>query len=439
MGFEIDRLGTAEKPSPLGLSRVSDDKIGNFIQDDAKIVVNHDIKYWKECLTCGHEPSFFELAGPRESVFFDPAETKAAIVTCGGLCPGLNDVIRALVMQLHYHYHVQEILGVRYGYRGMTVRQGGTSIPLTPDIVAKIHTEGGSFLGSSRGPQSEVEMVDFLQRREINMLFIIGGDGTLRGALKLVEECRQRQLPVSIIGIPKTIDNDIAYIDRSFGFSTAFTKAKEIISCAHVEAHGAYNGIGLVKLMGRYSGYIAARAALASGEANFVLIPEVPFELSGPNGFLAHLEKRILNRRHAVIVVAEGAGQELIENKTVQVDESGNPLLMDIGSFLKNEITTYFKARNINIHMRYFDPSYIIRSTPANAEDNIYCIELAQHAVHAAFSGRTGMIVGNHHYHFVHIPMSAAVSFRKKLDPEGSEWLTVVESTGQPKLMINQL
>lgn len=433
--WSTDSLGDLTYPSPLKLSHKHGDMIANFVADDARILVDHDWHQMREHCNTGALPAYFEVAGPRSTLFFDPKTVKAAIVTCGGLCPGLNDVIRGIVMQLHYHYGVREILGIRYGFRGMTLTHGGTAIALTPEVVENIHTFGGSFLGSSRGAQSPVEMVDFLQRRGINMLFTVGGDGTLRGARAIVDECRKRRYPVSVVGIPKTIDNDIQYIDRSFGFLSAVEKAAEVLECAHVEARGAVNGIGLVKLMGRYSGFIAARATLASGFVNFVLIPEIPFQLDGKNGFLTHLTERLRNRGHAVIAVAEGAGQDLMTDGEIKTDASGNPKLRDIGVFLKERIAQSLEVDDVSHTIKYFDPSYFIRSTPANTEDNVYCTELAQNAVHAAFAGRTNVVVGLWHNQFVMIPLSLVTSGRKMIDPDGQEWLAVLQSTGQPSVM----
>jgi 6-phosphofructokinase 1 len=434
MKWQINKLGELKYPSPLNLSYEDGDHIANFVDDQARILVDHDWNAFTSSSSDG-KVEYFELAGPRSKLYFDPESVRAAIVTCGGLCPGINDVIRSLVMQLHYHYRVKEIVGIRYGFRGMTLKHAGTAVPLTPRTVERIHTYGGSLLGSSRGPQSPVEMVDFLQRRDIRVLFTIGGDGTLRGAESIRAECHNRGYEAAIVGIPKTIDNDIAYIDRSFGFSTAVEKATEVLACAHVEAHGAVNGIGLVKLMGRHSGLIAAKATLASGFVNFVLIPEIPFELTGKNGFLQHLRNRLAKRGHAVIVVSEGAGQNLFSHAKPQTDESGNARLQDIGQLLKNQIQDDLHSNGIPFSLKYFEPSYFIRSTPANTEDNVYCTELGQHAVHAAFAGRTGVVVASWHREFVMIPMTLATSTRKSIDPDGHEWLSVLQSTGQPAVM----
>lgn len=437
MKWKNKRLGDLRYNSPLNLSDKRGDKVANFVNDQSAILVDHNL----DVSGAGNQKTgiseYFELAGPRKNIYFEPSSVRAAIVTCGGLCPGLNDVIRSLVMQLHYHYGVTEVIGIRYGFQGMTLSEGGTAIPLTPSVVERIHTYGGSLLGSSRGPQSPVEMVDFLQRRHINLLFTIGGDGTLRGAMAIQQECEKRGYTASIIGIPKTIDNDIAFIDRSFGFSTAVEKATEVLACAHVEAHGAVNGIGLVKLMGRHSGFIAAKSTLASGFVNFVLVPEVPFDLDGENGLLACIEQRLERRGHAVIVVAEGAGQELFQSNNVTTDASGNKRPRDIGVLLKSKIESYLKHKEIPFTLKFIDPSYIIRSTPANTEDNVYCTSLGQQAVHAAFAGRTETVVGSWHREFVMIPMELATSKRKTIDPDGPDWLPVLQSTGQKPVMKN--
>ncbi|MCP4132128.1 MAG: ATP-dependent 6-phosphofructokinase [bacterium] len=381
----------------------------------------------------------FELAGPREKIYFDPAETNAAIVTCGGLCPGLNDVIRSIVMESYYMYGVKSITGITYGYNGLNPAKGFEPIELTPELVRDIHKQGGTMLGSSRGGTDDMNiLVDTLVRLKINILYAIGGDGTLRGAQKLAEIALERGLNLSVIGIPKTIDNDISYIQRSFGFESAFTKAVESISGAHVEAEGAPNGIGLVKLMGRHSGFIAGNAALAMNDVNFVLVPEVPFKLHGENGFLAHLEARIKKRGHAVICVAEGAGQDiLIEDESAQQkDASGNVKLEDIGIFLKNAIKKHFKERNIEANLKYIDPSYIIRSTPANPNDSIFCALLGQYAVHAGMAGKTNLVIGLWNNMYTHLPIELAVSKRKIIDPESRFWYNVIEATGQPMNMV---
>lgn len=375
----------------------------------------------------------FEPAGPRRKIFFDPSKTRAGIVTCGGLCPGFNDVIRGLVMELHFLYGVRKIFGFCNGYQGFVAKYKRPVLDLTPQFVSQIAEHGGTVLGSSRGEQDPAEIVDCLETMSINVLFVIGGDGTLRGAHAISEEIASRGGKIAVVGIPKTIDNDISFIDQSFGFQTAFSEAANVIRAAHVEAKAAPNGVGLIKVMGRHSGFIACYAALALNDANFILIPEVPFELDGDRGFLTVLKKRVERSGHAVIVVAEGAGQELLA-KSDETDASGNTRLVDIGLFLKQKITDSFAAAGMELNLKYFDPSYSIRSVKANPFDSVYCLRLAHNAVHAAMAGRTDVVVSRWHGRFVLLPIPLAVRDRHCVDPNGDLWLSVLESTGQPPL-----
>ncbi len=375
---------------------------------------------------------FFELAGPRPRLFFDPAQTRAAIVTCGGLCPGLNNVIRSLFLELHHVYGVKSILGFRRGYRGLDPDATEKPIVLTPELVDDIHKEGGTLLGTSRGPVDTVRAVDNLIALGVHILFTIGGDGTQRGGNDLFQEARRRGHPLSVVGIPKTIDNDVAFVARSFGYLTAVEEAARILNCAHTEAHSVHNGISLVKLMGRHAGFIAAGATVASQDVNFTLIPEVPFALDGERGFLAALKRRILKRAHAVIVVAEGAGQDMLETLHQRRDASGNVRLKDIGPLLYDRIESYFHEENIPATLRYFDPSYIIRSVPADAEDAILCDSFARNAVHAAMAGKTGLVIGSLHDLFIHVPVELLATRKKRVDPASETWHAVLAATGQP-------
>lgn len=374
----------------------------------------------------------FEPAGPRKTIFFDPPKMRVGIVTCGGLCPGVNNVIRGLVMELSFHYGVQRIYGFKNGYQGFIPRYGHDVVDLSPEMVSTIDGDGGTLLGTSRGGQDAGEIVDCLERMNISALFVIGGDGTLRGAMQVAAAATARGARIAVVGIPKTIDNDIPYLDQSFGFQTAFSEATKSIRSAHVEAKASPNGLGLVKLMGRHSGFIACYASLAEPDANYVLIPEVPFALDGPTGLLEHLLERVRTRGHAVIVAAEGAGQDLIAGAAAGVDASGNRKLNDVGLFLKARITEHFAAAGVELNLKYIDPSYAIRSVEANPYDSVYCLRLAQNAVHAALAGRTAMVVGRWRGRFVHIPMALAVSHRNQVEPSGDLWLSVLEATGQP-------
>lgn len=428
--FQIESLGTPHYKSPLKLSTVKGDNIFDFVSDADRLVFDLSMEYYNQCLKTGEAPLCLEKAGPRQDIFFDAQNTTAAIVTCGGLCPGINNVIRGVVMGLHYFYGVKKILGVPYGYEGLNPEKGHGFVELTPDKVKDIHQFGGTFLGSSRGSQDVSKMVDTLQGNKIDILFAIGGDGTLKGVDAIGQEIKKRNAKISVVGIPKTIDNDIDLIDESFGFETAFDVASPILRDAHNEATGAFNGISMVKLMGRDSGFIAASAALAMPVVNFVLVPEMDFSLEGDNGFLKALEQRLELKRHAVIVVAEGAGQHLFQEKSGVKDASGNVKHKDIGLFLKEKIGEHFKDSSVTI--KYIDPSYIIRSAPANSSDSVYCSRLAYHAVHGAMAGKTRFVSSKVNNKYVYVPITEVTQKRKKIDMEGEFWFSVLQSTGQP-------
>lgn len=421
----ISTLGPCTYPSPLNFDTIKGDNIANFVSDDIR--VRHQV-----IIEPGDapDPVTFEKAGPREKLFFDPRRTRAAIVTCGGLCPGLNNVIRSVYLELHFRYGVREVLGIRYGFSGLTFK-GTPPIVLTPEMVEHINRDGGSILASSRGKQDVGEIVDWLESRDIQILICIGGDGTQHGTHEIAQEVLKRGLPIAVVGVPKTIDNDIQFVRQTFGYYTAIETARAILDGAHCEARGAPNGIGVVKLMGRDSGFIAAGAAVASQEVNFVLIPEIPLHLDGPRGFLAALHNRMTERHHALVVVAEGAGQDLLP-AVDGTDKSGNRKKADIGIFLRDRIKEYFASRQTDVNLKYIDPSYIIRSVPANSQDARLCDGFARNAVHAAMAGKTDLIIGDWHAVYVHVPIAAAISSRKKVNPEGDLWISVLSTTGQP-------
>jgi 6-phosphofructokinase 1 len=417
--MNITLLGEPLFPSP----------VGRFVNGDL-CVPEHIVRNINAPMA---EGLLFELAGPREKLFFDPKQTRAGIVTCGGLCPGLNDVIRSLFLELHFAYGVKEVLGFRGGYLGLDPVLGKKPIVLTPKLVNDIHQEGGTILGTSRGPVDIGIAVEHLMRLGVNILFTVGGDGTQRGGNELFQEAKKRGYPLSIVGVPKTIDNDVAFVARTFGYLTAVEEAAKVLDRAHVEAKSVENGIALVKLMGRHAGFIAAGATVASQDVNFTLVPEVPFKLDGPHGFLAALKERVQSRAHALVVVAEGAGQDLLDQSGNERDASGNVKSSDIGLFMREQIEAYFKAENIPVVMRYIDPSYLVRSSPANAEDSILCDQFARHAVHAAMAGKTGLVIGYLHSEFIHVPIELLTSRKKSIDTNGFVWSAVLAATGQPE------
>jgi 6-phosphofructokinase 1 len=430
----IKDLGKCLIPSPvaahLGATAM------HFVGEADKVLVN-------DCLSqlgayagqVGALPAF-ELAGPRNKIYFDPRTVRCGIVTCGGLCPGLNNVVRGIVLELAQGYGVRSVLGLRFGYEGLSPRFSHDPIALTPASVSHIHHQGGTILGSSRGSQDPGEVVDRLEKLGIDLLFVVGGDGSIRGAMALTAEIARRGLKIGVVGVPKTIDNDIHFIDRSFGFESAYAAAVDVIRSARVEATGARDGIGLVKLMGRHSGFVACHAALASTDVDLVLIPEIPMALEGEHGVLRYLERVLDRQGHAVIVVAEGAAQEAIAQEAatgMDRDKSGNAKLKDVGVFLRDRLTSAFARGGREITLKYMDPSYTIRSVPASPSDSVYCWNMARNAVHAAMAGNTEMLVGRWHGRFVHVPMPLATRSRKQVSPDDDLWMSVIEATGQPR------
>jgi len=435
LDFAVENLGDRKVKSPLQYAGMDGESEANYVTDDDFILFN--VYGRKGDVPAPYDKSnVMEKSGPREMIYFSPQHVHAAVVTAGGLCPGLNDVIRALVRTLWYAYGVKRITGVQYGFKGFLPDYNFPTVALDPDIVDDIHKIGGSMLGSSRGGSDIPAVVDALERMNINILFTIGGDGTQRGSLAIADEIERRGLKIAVVGVPKTIDNDLSFIQKSFGFETAVSRAVLSVSGAHVEADNAINGIGLVKVMGRESGFIAAHTALASTEVNFVLIPEAEFDLDGPKGFLQALKRRLLARQHAVIVVAEGAGQKYLK-AIEETDASGNKRLGDIGLYLRDRIAGFFRQENMEINLRYIDPSYTIRSAPADPNDSLYCARLGASAVHAAMAGKTKMLVSQWSNEFVHVPIRMATLRRNYVNTEGSLWRDVVEATRQPVSMLN--
>jgi 6-phosphofructokinase 1 len=440
--WTVRTLGERRFGSPLGLSSVPNDEIPDYVRDDMRVLLDTEVA---PGLTVDPSRSF-EKAGPRSQIFFDPKKACAGVLTAGGLCPGINNVVRSLVLHLFHKYGIGKVTGFRYGFAGLDPRSGFEPVSLGPDEVRHVHTMGGTMLGTSRGEHDVGAMVDTLVARQIDCLFAIGGDGTMRGAHALYEEAARRGLELAVVGIPKTIDNDIPFVDKTFGFETAVSMARVAIDAAHTEALSALNGIGLVKLMGRNAGFIAAHATLASHDVNVCLVPEVHFEVEGPRGLLAYLEQRLKTRGHAVVVVAEGCGSRLAkkveEASEAPRDPSGNLRFqspeLDIGAHLKDAITKHFADTKTDITLKYIDPSYMLRGVAANAMDSVFCDELARYAAHAAMAGKTDVMVGRWHRAFTHVPLPLALSSKKRIDPDKELWLAVMETTGQPRLVASR-
>ncbi|QDZ21274.1 ATP-dependent 6-phosphofructokinase [Chloropicon primus] len=373
-------------------------------------------------------------AGARKEVWFNPKTVRAAIVTCGGLCPGLNDVVRGIVQTL-YQYGVKEgnILGIKFGFRGFYSYEN-QPISLTMREVDGIQRKGGTLLGTSRGGADMDKICDSIQERGVNMVFVIGGNGGNAGASALSSKCTERDYPCAVIGVPKSIDNDILVIDKTFGFDTACQEGVKAINAAYVEASSAFRGVGLVKLMGRQSGFIALNSSLASGEVDVCLIPETKFDLHGERGLLKHIERTLEAKSHCVVVVAEGAYQDEISNIS-EKDASGNPILTCVGTHLREEIKKYFSGgERKKVDLKYIDPTYMIRAVETNTSDKIYCYVLAQGAVHAAFAGFTGITVGMVNTHTAYFPIDLIVSSARRVDTRGKTWQRLLSATMQPSL-----
>lgn len=428
--ISIDTLGECKYDSPFKAQRQQ-------FYNDEDGVIRHTLLRDLEQISSIDEMEFFQMAGAREKIFFDPKDVTIGIITCGGLCPGLNDVIRAVTFCALESYGVKRVLGFQYGYEGLVAKYFHSPVELDTDNTDDIHEKGGTILKSSRGPQDTQEIVHTLRHYKVDILITIGGDGTLRGARDVQEEIARQGLKIAVIGVPKTIDNDISLVERSFGFETAVEGAWNVVNCAHAEATAYRHGVGLIKLMGRESGWIAAAASVANSDVNFCLIPEVPFDLDGPNGFFEHLRRRLEIKDHAVVVVAEGAGQNLIPHADTH-DKSGNTILADVGVYLRDEMKRWFAERDIELNIKYFDPSYSIRSTRANANDSEYCLQLGNNAMHAGMAGKTNMIVGLHNHRLVHLPIPM-IGKRKQVDPDRWIWQTVLQATRQPACMVNNV
>ncbi|MCE3556468.1 ATP-dependent 6-phosphofructokinase [Pseudonocardia sp. RS11V-5] len=435
--LRVRDLGECRYDSPLAEMLSTKQTSPHYVAEGDRVLLEDTVSMLAEHSLPSVQAPSFEAAGPRRKIYFDPATVTAGIVTCGGLCPGLNNVIRGLVKELAVHYRVKRILGFRNGLQGLTAENRYDTVDLTLEGVRDIHHSGGTILGSSRGGQDADEMVDSLVLRGVDILFVIGGDGGMRAATYLSDAIRERGLDMAVIGVPKTIDNDLPFTDQSFGFQSAFARATDFISAVAVEAAASPNGVGIVKLMGRHSGFIATYAALASSAADIVLIPEVPFVLEGEDGLLAHIERHVRTKGRVVIVLAEGAGQELLDHGLPEhngrgTDASGNVKLGDIGELLKQSITAHLTTVGLAPTIRYIDPSYAIRSVAANAYDGVYCLRLAHAAVHAAMAGRTAAAVARWRRRFVHVPLSLMTSRRNQVDPDGDLWMSVLETTCQP-------
>ena len=374
-------------------------------------------------------------AGPRDTIYFDPSAITAGIVTVGGLCPGVNHILQALVVALTA-YGVRDIRGIRYGLRGF-FETDYPPVPLSVESVDQIHLNGGTVLGTSRGGSNVPRIVDAIQLMKLDQVYLVGGNGGNAAADAIHRECKARGYPCAVVGLPKSIDNDILLIDSCFGFSTATNEAQRAIMAASVEARSAHNGIGLVKLMGRSSGFLAAQASVGAGVVDVCLLPEVTFDLQQVLSYVFDVLKR---RGHAVIVVAEGAAQDTmraeLQASGLEVpderDPSGNPLLLDVGKWLRDKLKAAAHERQTQIDLKYLSPAYMIRSVVADSGDAVYCRMLGHSAVHGAMAGFSGITAGVCSKHYVLLPSHEVVRTTRRLDPRGRLYRMMRAALGQP-------
>ena len=426
--IDINRLlYKAEESGRLGMPQDSLVDPGMFCVKDYQFMNESEMRETKR----------YMKAGPKKYCYFSSKEVRAAIVTCGGLCPGLNVVIREIVMTLWWNYKVRKIWGVKWGYNGF-YNKSENFINLNPDKVKEIHQLGGTILGAGRDAFDAAKILDYIVKRGINQVYVIGGDGTHKGILGLAKLVKARSLRIALVGVPKTIDNDIKIIDYSFGFSSAVQAAVSAVNSANVEAKCVKNGIGMVKLMGRDVGHIAMNASLASRDVNICLVPEFKFDLNGEKGLLSYIfEERLRNHGHCVIVVAEGAALGVNDMKLVK--EGEDPRNVDIGLLLKEKILEFNNKNNFGATLKYIDPSYMVRTVPANSADRQFCSVLAQNAVHGAMAGFTNFTSGIIKGVSVNLPIElVANGVKNKLAYEDRSWQRLLASTGQPPFLNNQ-
>jgi 6-phosphofructokinase 1 len=205
--------------------------LSHTISDDAPI---------PERIEIGAEPGLqFELAGPRAKLFFDAKKTRAGIVTCGGLCPGLNNVIRSLFLELHYAYGVADVLGFRDGYQGLDPDRGMEPVRITPELVESIHRKGGTILGTSRDRVDIGKTVDNLIKRNVNVLFTVGGDGTQRGAYDLYKEAHRRRHKLSVVGV-RTRSTTMSALSRICSAFLALLQKQNVCLILRTPRRAAY-------------------------------------------------------------------------------------------------------------------------------------------------------------------------------------------------------
>jgi ATP-dependent phosphofructokinase / diphosphate-dependent phosphofructokinase len=335
---------------------------------------------------------------------------KVGMLTGGGDCPGLNAVIRAVVRKGVFHYH-DDFVGFMEGWRGLIEDQ---SMPLNLDTVAGILPRGGTILRTSRTnpskrPDGFERCLATLDRHKVDALIAIGGDDTLSIAQKLYEK------GVKLVGVPKTIDNDLGGTDYTFGFDTACNVVCEAIDRVHTTAE-AHNRVMVVEVMGRDAGWIALYSGIAGG-ADVILIPERPFDIDKVAESLRQRHER--GRYFSIVVVAEGAkftaasGEGAPGLQDMGKDEFGHAKLGGIANTLAHEIEnrTGYETRAVVL-------GHIQRGGSPSAFDRVLATRYGLGAIDMVHRGEFGQMAALRANKIVSIPLKEAIAQNRTVDSE---------------------
>lgn len=420
----------------------SENEIGIYRSPESRRLATADVDILRLFEQAGSPPPSFPEAGPRKELCFDPHRVKAAVVTTGGLAPGLNSVVHSIVDRHFNTYELNETLGgavygIYDGFRGLR-DCASNSTTLNPKVTLDWLRQGGSNLGSIRfrDPQGEKHLVDEIAKSitqmAIDILYVIGGDGSQLIAHKVAQAVPS----ISVLGVPKTMDNDVLWVRESFGFDTTVEQATHAINALHFEAQSTRR-VGLLQFFGAESGFVAANAALASGQVDLVLIPEAFNNLSDEQlqhywkMLLGHLDDRVKRQAHmphAIVVVAEGVETALVQQKSRKLGRKG-----DFLELLKQDIAGKVRDRRGRcLEIFVNEPRHYIRSGAANAHDQIFCERLGALAVDNGLAGYTNCMVSHWLTEYVLVPLELVVQGQKSIQTSGMFWRQVETSTGQP-------
>ena len=439
---KVELLGPLTVPNPA-----SEESVGLYRTPEARKTVTADMDVIAQFQARAQPVPAFLEAGPRRMLFHEPQSVRAVVVTSGGLAPGLNCVVHGIVTRHWNTYGVNAarrggIFGIYDGFVGLYNKPlDKTPASLRPEITEPWLDRGGSMLGARRFHEQELgELADQitanLALNDINILYVIGGDGSLKVAHEIAQRAKARN--ISVVGIPKTMDNDVLWVWQSFGFNTAVQKAAEVVNTMHAEAESTRR-VGLIELFGAESGFVAANATLASGHVDLVLVPEIFLALCPQqceallDRFIEYLSQTVRSkeRAHAIVVLAEGVG-ELFKQRQVKLGGqpvSGKNFAGELRDFLQGGLKDPL-GRVVDVFVN--QPRHNIRAVPANAYDQIYCARLGALAVDNALAGYTDVMVSQWLTEYVLVPLELVALGKKSIPPGGMFWKQVVSSTGQP-------